>query len=231
MKYSNMLHVALASMAMLAEQSQQVRGDDPFQRGDVNADQRIDLTDPFTILRYLFADESTPGCLDAADPNDDGEIDVSDAVYDLLYLFAAGNAPRPPFPELGIDPTPDRLDCVSYAVPPAVTAVDPLDAATDVPIYASIAIHFSKAMDQVSVERAISISPTVSFSFSWADAGLTVNVIPGGDLDYEMPYTVTVSSAAEDLGGRSLEPTTSSHSRPCRSRPGTSRGTPTQPAC
>ena len=47
--------------------------------------------------------------MDAADANDDGSIDIADAIYLLSYLFGGGDQPPPPFPDPGIDPTPDTL--------------------------------------------------------------------------------------------------------------------------
>ena len=68
----------------------------------------------FSSLNYLFAGGRQPSCLDAADANDDGTIDVSDAVQILLFLFAGGTTLPEPYPELGIDLTPDPLRCDSY---------------------------------------------------------------------------------------------------------------------
>jgi hypothetical protein len=82
-----------------------------FIRGDANRDSRIDIADPVKILYYLFADESVT-CLDACDVNDSGLIDIADPIYELDYLFAHKNAPPIPYPEAGVDPTEDELDCV-----------------------------------------------------------------------------------------------------------------------
>jgi hypothetical protein len=46
---------------------------------------------------------------DACDTNDDGRFDIADAVYILSYVFDGGPPPPPPFPDCGIDPTPDDL--------------------------------------------------------------------------------------------------------------------------
>ena len=67
--------------------------------------------DAFAILAYLFDDEIEPACMDAADANDDGAVDISDAIY----LFN-GTTPSAPGPDaVGSDPTPDDLDCHTYA--------------------------------------------------------------------------------------------------------------------
>jgi hypothetical protein len=82
-----------------------------FVRGEVNDDDRIDLSDAVAILGHLFLGGAAPSCRQAADVNDSGAIDLSDAVYLLGHLFLGGPPPPPPFPEPGRDPTPDGLDC------------------------------------------------------------------------------------------------------------------------
>ena len=88
-----------------------------FKRGDSNGDGSVDISDPIFTLLYLFANRTQPKCLDALDANDDGSIDISDPQYLLNFLFKAGPAPRPPYPTLGNDPTPDTLTCTDYNSP------------------------------------------------------------------------------------------------------------------
>jgi hypothetical protein len=88
----------------------------PFQRGDSNLDDKLDLSDPISTLGSLFLGKGDPGCFDAADADDNGKVDLSDAVFTARYLFLGG-APIPP-PNLGhcaIDPTDDALSCLGYA--------------------------------------------------------------------------------------------------------------------
>ncbi len=82
-----------------------------FLRGDANGDGRINLTDSISILGHLF--QGMPlECADAGDFNDTGDLNITDVVAMLEYLFQPGGAlPPPPFPELGVDPTPDELVC------------------------------------------------------------------------------------------------------------------------
>lgn len=79
----------------------------PFLRGDANGDGTHDVSDPVTILRWLFSGSQPSVPLDALDVNDDGSIDVSDAVYNLSFLFTGGPPPHEPSSEPGFDPTPD----------------------------------------------------------------------------------------------------------------------------
>lgn len=74
----------------------------------------VDIADAASVISFLFltgVDHFDPPCLDACDANDDGRIDLADAVFILQYLFKMGKEPKPPFPDPGTDPTPDRLDC------------------------------------------------------------------------------------------------------------------------
>ena len=84
-----------------------------FQRGDANADGRINLTDAVNILGCKFLGLACPECEDAADVNNDGRLDIADAVYELNCLFIrlcpeitrGGCVP---------DDAPDRLGCEEY---------------------------------------------------------------------------------------------------------------------
>ncbi|MEM7262053.1 MAG: PKD domain-containing protein [Planctomycetota bacterium] len=80
-----------------------------FLRGDVDANGVNEITDAINLLGFLFSGGATPSCMDAADANDTGIVDVSDVVYILNFLFAGGAIVPPPYPNLGLDPTPDTL--------------------------------------------------------------------------------------------------------------------------
>ncbi|MBN1443878.1 MAG: CotH kinase family protein, partial [Planctomycetes bacterium] len=82
-----------------------------FVRGDSNESGIVDLSDAVSTLLYLYLGGGRPACLDRSDANDDGVVDISDAVFTLNYLFLGGKQIPPPYPEPGIDPTPDQLDC------------------------------------------------------------------------------------------------------------------------
>lgn len=91
-----------------------LRGRDlSFRRGDVDVDERADITDAIVLLRALFLGGGPLICPDGADTNDDGALDLTDAVYLLLHLFRGGAPPPDPGPKkCGVDPTEDELgDC------------------------------------------------------------------------------------------------------------------------
>src|SRR5262245_19491488 len=92
----------------------------PFHRGDVNVDERLDISDAVTTLGFLFlGSPPTLPCFDAADSNDDGKVDISDPTRTLGFLFLGSPPPPVPFgpalSDCGDDPTPDDLDCQSFA--------------------------------------------------------------------------------------------------------------------
>ncbi len=93
------------------------RDDGEFIRGDANDDTEIDISDPLRILGFLFIGLDSPPCLTAADADDDGALQINDAVILLGFLFQGGPAPAAPFPEAGLDPTPD-LGCREPPLPP-----------------------------------------------------------------------------------------------------------------
>jgi len=86
-----------------------------FKRGNVNGDLVLNLADAVFVINWLFASGPAPQCLDAGDANDDSGTDISDAIYMINYLFASGPALPPPFPDCGLDPTDDSLDCTFSA--------------------------------------------------------------------------------------------------------------------
>ena len=81
-----------------------------FVRGDANGDQRVNISDPITVLGHLFFGDLL-SCEDADDVDDNGSLEVTDAVVLLTHLFQAGAPPLAPYPDPGRDPTADSLDC------------------------------------------------------------------------------------------------------------------------
>ena len=84
-----------------------------FTRADSNNDSFIDVADVVHVLSYIFLGGAVPSCLDAADMDNDGLITITDPVFLSLYIFRDGIAPPSPFPDCGIEPSPDDdgLDC------------------------------------------------------------------------------------------------------------------------
>jgi hypothetical protein len=87
----------------------------PFQRGDVDVNGKVDLTDAVVILLHLFQGGSAPACGKAADANDDSKLDIADPIRLFGHLFR-GEGPLPePFGGCGMDLTGDELSCVTLA--------------------------------------------------------------------------------------------------------------------
>jgi hypothetical protein len=72
-----------------------------FLRADVNNDGALELSDGVFTLNWLFLNQRTPDCVDAADANGNGSVDIADPVYTFSYLFLGGVAPPFPFPDCG----------------------------------------------------------------------------------------------------------------------------------
>ncbi len=59
-----------------------------FIRGDVNANGKLNVSDPVLLLRYLFLDGSIQiPCQDAADADANGRLDLRDGILILEHLF------------------------------------------------------------------------------------------------------------------------------------------------
>ncbi len=85
----------------------------PFQRGNVNGDSHVDISDAIFMLCYIFLDGPSPACADAGDANDDGALDIADVNALLSYLFQNAGPLPAPSEWCGFDPTADTLpDCV-----------------------------------------------------------------------------------------------------------------------
>jgi len=82
-----------------------------MRRGDCNADGQLNIADAIATLSLLFLGSGDPPCADACDVNDDGQIDIADPIYQLDWLFGRGETLPPPYPNCGIDPTSDSIDC------------------------------------------------------------------------------------------------------------------------
>jgi dockerin type I repeat protein len=85
-----------------------------FLRGDVNGDGVVTVSDSQGIYNYAVLGGDPPQCLKAADANDDGEVDISDISHIADSTIHLRLIPCPPFPDKGLDPTPDFLTCESY---------------------------------------------------------------------------------------------------------------------
>jgi hypothetical protein len=82
----------------------------PFIRGDVDGSGSVTLTDAVVLSDLVFGRSiSFPENLDAADANDDGTLDGGDVNVILGVLFLEIPEFPDPFPEAGLDPTPDTL--------------------------------------------------------------------------------------------------------------------------
>jgi PKD repeat protein len=80
-----------------------------FLRGDTDGGGTINIADAVFVLQHLFARGRPPACMDSADVDDNGRVNIADAISILSYLFSGSSSPAYPFPEKGLDGTPDSL--------------------------------------------------------------------------------------------------------------------------
>jgi hypothetical protein len=85
---------------------------------------------------------------------------------------------------------------------PAVVAVDPLDAADEVPLEATITVTFSTLMDTASVERSLRIEPPVRYRLQWN--GEQLEIIPDRPLQAGRSYRLQIDTGATDQDGVEL---------------------------
>lgn len=80
--------------------------------------------------------------------------------------------------------------------PPVVTSTSPVEGDTTLNPSNSIAINFSRNMDQASVTGAFSIEPEVTAPLVWS--GSKKLFIQTSAFEYETEYTITIDSTAKD---------------------------------
>jgi hypothetical protein len=79
-----------------------------FHRGDPSGDARLGLSDPITLINYLFGAGNLPPCRETADVDNDGSIDLSDGIQLFSYLYLGGPPPaNPGAPGAPCGPDPD----------------------------------------------------------------------------------------------------------------------------
>jgi hypothetical protein len=87
-----------------------------FVRGDLNSDCSVNTTDMVWMDNLLSGGWPQPWRLDRADVNDDGSVNISDMIC-LAQVISGAYIPPAPYPEMGLDCTPDNLDnCRSPAL-------------------------------------------------------------------------------------------------------------------
>jgi hypothetical protein len=86
-----------------------------FQRGDGNADGRVNISDAIFIVDHLFVAGAQPTCMKTADANDDGIVNISDPIFLVAALFQGGPQPATPSGECGVDATSDPLSCAAFS--------------------------------------------------------------------------------------------------------------------
>ncbi len=87
-----------------------------FLRGDANSDTNCDIADGIWVLNWLFIGGTEPTCFDSADFDDNGIVTIGDAMLMIFYYLHADGTPllppASPFPDAGLDPSDDMLDCI-----------------------------------------------------------------------------------------------------------------------
>ncbi len=87
-------------------------------------------------------------------------------------------------------------------LPPTVVSTDPADGATGV--YAPISATFSKAMDPATLTpSSFGLSPSVGGVVTYS--ARTATFTPDDTLEYDSPYTATITTAVADTSGIHLE--------------------------
>ena len=63
-------------------------------RGDANADGKVNVTDVIYLINYLFRGGPPPVEIEQGDANCDGKISITDVIYLINYMFKGGPVPH-----------------------------------------------------------------------------------------------------------------------------------------
>ncbi len=89
-------------------------------------------------------------------------------------------------------------------VAPAVIETNPRNMDGTFPLNSSIVITFSEAMDRMSVEKNISITPSIEGYFDWpSDNIVTFSKFPNSEsfLQFNTGYTIAIAAGCKDMAG------------------------------
>jgi hypothetical protein len=79
-------------------------------RGDGTGDGHVDISDPVSLLQYLFLGREVP-CAFALDADASQSLEITDSIFVLEHLFLGGPAPKPPYPDCGVALNAAVLPC------------------------------------------------------------------------------------------------------------------------
>jgi hypothetical protein len=91
------------------------------------------------------------------------------------------------------------------SAPPFIVSTNPSNSGQNVPLSTDITIHFSRSMDTVETEAAISSSSAISWSTSWTQAGSVLTLSPTENLNEDTSYAFTISTDARSANDMNIE--------------------------
>jgi len=124
--------------------------------------------------------------------------------YDIIYFVNISSGARDLAGNRMISPvsfsftTEEEPD----TTPPRIKNSEPSNEEIDVDLEARISFTFSEAMKHLSVESALTISPSIQHKLSWN--GNVITIIPGNTLDHNTTYTISIGTGARDLHGNQI---------------------------
>ena len=62
-------------------------GGNDFMRGDVNNDDKVNISDVTALISYLLSEDATNVNVEAANCNQDGSVNISDVTALINYLL------------------------------------------------------------------------------------------------------------------------------------------------
>jgi hypothetical protein len=203
-KTSNELNVKLvpgqlATLVLNPTAAQSVAGGGTVQfTTDAKDSKGNSLTDPVkgAMNRLTFTWSVNPSTMGTVDSN--GLFTgVKKGTGKVLLKLTDSKGPK----ELSDDTTVTVTSDGTAQPAPKVSSTDPASGATKVPLTSKIVITFDRQMDKTVTEKAVSASPSITWTAAWSGGDTVLTLTPSADLKNDQTYDITVSTAAKSSAG------------------------------
>jgi hypothetical protein len=91
------------------------------------------------------------------------------------------------------------------SAPPIILTTQPSDSSQNVPLNTDIRITFSRSMDTIATEAAISSSSGISWTAGWTQSNTVLTITPTENLDENTEYAFTISTNAKGANDLNLD--------------------------
>lgn len=181
--------------------------------------QGADVLPDISALRIVFAQDISDSAVSylEIDPKPAGNWIVKDArtieyqlAERLLFEKTYKLNVRPGLPsKVGSTLVEGGSYSFSTVGPLEVRSISPMSKSTGISRSANITVRFNQPTDKTSVEKNITITPSIPVTYSWKDDA-TLQLVPSSLLEYSTQYSLSIGSKAMSRYQKTIRSTVSS---------------------